>query len=85
VSQGSVAKFDHLRDHAIVLNERHLKRLMSEYVRYYHEDRTHLSLKKETPASQAAVENPGAGGGVLWAVLQISALNGGDSIVNLRM
>jgi hypothetical protein len=22
----------------IVLNERHLKRLMSEYVRYYHED-----------------------------------------------
>jgi transposase InsO family protein len=38
-----------LLDHVIVLNERHLKRLMSEYVRYYHEDRTHLSLLKETP------------------------------------
>ena len=29
-----------LLDHVITLNERHLKRLMSEYVRYYHEDRT---------------------------------------------
>jgi hypothetical protein len=28
-----------LLDHVIVLNERHLKRLMREYVRYYHEDR----------------------------------------------
>ena len=38
-----------LLDHVIVLNERHLKRLLSEYVRYYHEDRTHLGLNKETP------------------------------------
>jgi len=36
-------------DQVIVLNERHLKRLMSEYVRYYHEDRTHLGLAKDTP------------------------------------
>jgi hypothetical protein len=28
---------------------RHLKRLLSEYVRYYHEDRTHLGLGKGTP------------------------------------
>jgi putative transposase len=27
-----------LLDHVIVVNERHLKRLMSEYVRYYHDD-----------------------------------------------
>jgi transposase InsO family protein len=38
-----------LLDHVIVLNERHLKRLMTDYVRYYHEDRTHLGLAKETP------------------------------------
>jgi len=38
-----------LLDHVIVLNERHLKRLMNEYIRYYHEDRTHLALAKETP------------------------------------
>jgi putative transposase len=39
-------------DHVIVLNERHLKRLMAEYVCYYHEDRTHLGLAKDTPASR---------------------------------
>jgi len=36
-------------DHVIAVNERHLKRLLSEYVRYYHEDRTHLGLGKGTP------------------------------------
>jgi transposase InsO family protein len=43
-----------LLDHVIVLNERHLKRLMSEYVRYYHDDRTHLALEKGTPAGRRA-------------------------------
>jgi len=38
-----------LLDPAIILNERHLKRLMTEYVRYYHEDWTHLGLAKDTP------------------------------------
>jgi transposase InsO family protein len=38
-----------LLDHIIPVNERHLKRLLSEYVRYYHEDRTHLGLGKGTP------------------------------------
>src|SRR6266513_1053921 len=33
-----------LLDHVVALNERHLKRLLSEYVRYHHEDRTHLGL-----------------------------------------
>ena len=36
----------------IILNERHLKRLMSSYLLYYHEDRTHLGLGKDTPASR---------------------------------
>ena len=43
-----------LLDHVIALNERHLKRLLAEYVRYYHEDRTHLGLGKETPHRRAA-------------------------------
>lgn len=38
-----------LLDHVIPLNERHLKRLLLEYVRYYHNDRTHLGLEKDTP------------------------------------
>ena len=43
-----------LLDHVIVFNERHLKRLMTKYVRYYHEDRTHLALEKRTPAGRVA-------------------------------
>src|SRR5690242_21228653 len=42
-----------LLDHVIAINERHLKRLLSDYVRYYHEDRTHLGLGKETPLGRA--------------------------------
>jgi putative transposase len=41
-----------LLDHVIILNERHLKRLMSSYLLYYHEHRTHLGLAKDTPASR---------------------------------
>jgi putative transposase len=41
-----------LLDHVIVMNERHLKRLMAEYIRYYHKDRTHLGLAKDTPAGR---------------------------------
>jgi hypothetical protein len=41
-----------LLDHVIVLNERHLKRRMNEYVRYYHEDRSHITLAKKTPAGR---------------------------------
>ncbi len=38
-----------LLDHVVALNERRLKRLLSEYVRYHHEDRTHPGLEKGTP------------------------------------
>jgi transposase InsO family protein len=41
-----------LLDHVVILNQRHLKWLMSDYVRYYHEDRTHLGLAKDTPVSR---------------------------------
>jgi len=45
---GSVRR--ELLDHIVVFNERHLRRLLGEYVGYYHDDRTHLGLDKETPA-----------------------------------
>jgi putative transposase len=48
-----------LLDHVIVLNERHLKRLMNEYARYYHKDPTHLALAKGTPTGRQAEENSG--------------------------
>ncbi len=47
-----------LLDHVIALDERHLKRLLSQYVSYYHDDRTHLGLDKQTPAGRVrSLEN----------------------------
>jgi len=49
-----------LLDHVIVLNEHHLKRLMNNYVRYYHKDRTHLGLAKQTPGHRPAEKSAGS-------------------------
>ena len=40
------------------INEVHLIRLVREYITYYHEDRTHLSLKKDTPNSRPVKKRP---------------------------
>jgi putative transposase len=40
-------------DHVIVLNERHLRRILHEYFCYYHTCRTHLSLSKDPPETRA--------------------------------
>ncbi len=48
-----------LLDHIIAVNEGHLKRLLTEYVRYYHEDRTHLGLRKGTPTGRACATTSG--------------------------
>jgi len=39
-------------DQVIVLNERHLRRTLQEYLIYYHEHRTHLGLDKDAPATR---------------------------------
>ena len=39
-------------DHVIVLNERHLRNLLTCYLNYYHSWRTHLSLMMDTPDSR---------------------------------
>jgi transposase InsO family protein len=36
-------------DHAVVLNERHLKRILARYLSYYHRWRTHMSLGMDAP------------------------------------
>jgi putative transposase len=36
-------------DHVIVLGERHLRRILTDYLTYYHGSRTHLSLEKDPP------------------------------------
>jgi putative transposase len=44
----------------IVLNERHLRRILREYFSYYHTCRTHLSLNKDPPETRT-VEPPAMG------------------------
>jgi transposase InsO family protein len=41
-------------DHVIVLNEAHLRRVLTSYLRYYHRSRTHLGLEKDTPDRRPA-------------------------------
>ena len=36
-------------DHVVVLGERHLRRVLRQYVAYYNADRTHDSLSKDSP------------------------------------
>ena len=36
-------------DHVIVFNENHLRRIVRNYLAYYHGARTHLSLNKDAP------------------------------------
>jgi putative transposase len=36
-------------DHVIVINEAHLRRVLTTYAQYYHRSRTHLGLEKDTP------------------------------------
>ena len=41
-------------DHVIVLGERQLKRVLSEYTDYYNRVRTHLSLEKDAPETRVS-------------------------------
>jgi transposase InsO family protein len=45
-------------NHVIVVNERQLKRLLSSYFDYYHHDRTHYGLGKDTPCERLVQSKP---------------------------
>ena len=47
-----------LLDRVIVLGEAHARRLISDYLGYYHEDRCHLSLEKDCPEPRPVQERP---------------------------
>jgi putative transposase len=48
-------------DHVIVLNEQHLRHVLTAYISYYHRFRTHLSLDMDCPHPRA-VQPPETGG-----------------------
>jgi putative transposase len=47
-----------LLDHVIVVNDVHLRRLIWDYISYYHTDRIHDSLEKDTPAMRPVSSRP---------------------------
>ena len=47
-------------DHVILLNQEHLRRILTDYLSYYHRHRTHRSLEQDCPEPRA-VEPPGQG------------------------
>ena len=57
-------------DNVIVLSERHLKRVLTNYFTYYHRWRTHLSLEMDSPKSRS-VQAP-----VLGKVVQFPEVGG---------
>jgi len=59
-------------DHAIVLNQAHLHRLLKSYFAYYHRSRTHLGLDKDAPEPRP-VQAPGEG--KIVAVPQVGGLH----------
>ncbi|MBT3179128.1 MAG: transposase, partial [Desulfobacula sp.] len=60
-------------NHMIVLNEKHLKNILSEYFKYYHHDRTHLGLSKNTPFERQVQFEPK--NGILIFLLRVGGLH----------
>ncbi len=46
--------------HVIVLNERHLRRILRSYLEHYHESRAHFSLDRYSPVKRQ-VDTPESG------------------------
>ena len=48
-----------------MLNESHLKRILISYFQYYHYDRTHYGLGKDTPVERPVQPRPAKGAKVI--------------------
>jgi hypothetical protein len=59
-------------DYLVIFNERHLRRVLSSYIDYYHRTRTHLSLDKDCPHSRPI--QPPTSGRVI-AIPQVGGLH----------
>ena len=57
-------------DHVVVLNRRHLRRLLKSYFAYYHRSRTHLALGKDAPDRRAVMPN-----GKIIAIPEVGGLH----------
>ena len=61
-------------DHIIALNERHLLRLLQDYVSYYYQDRIHDSLGKDAPQGRPVEPKP-AGSATVISLPRLGGLH----------
>jgi hypothetical protein len=59
-------------DHIVIINERHLRRVLASYIAYYHQSRTHLSLDTECPEARP-IQPPELG--MIIAIPQVGGLH----------
>ncbi len=59
-------------DHVIVLGEQHLRRILRQYLEYYHGSRTHLALDKDAPEPR---ERESVDGGKVVALPMVGGLH----------
>src|SRR5579859_1185982 len=57
-------------DHVVVLNQRHLHRILKSYLTYYHRSRTHLALEKDAPEPREVMRE-----GRIIAIPQVGGLH----------
>lgn len=57
-------------NHIVVLNQRHLRKLLKNYLAYYHRTRTHLALAKDAPEPRAAMRQ-----GKIISIPQVGGLH----------
>ncbi len=57
-------------DHVVILNRRHLHRLLKSYLAYYHRSRTHLALEKDAPEPRAVMSR-----GTIVSLPQVGGLH----------
>jgi hypothetical protein len=58
-------------DHVIIVNQRHLRRVLTAYFQYYHRSRTHLALAKDAPDGRVR----GASAGHIVAIPEVGGLH----------
>jgi len=57
-------------DHVVVLNKRHVRKLLKSYFSYYHQSRTHLGLAKDAPESRTVMSQ-----GTIISIPQVGGLH----------
>jgi transposase InsO family protein len=63
-----------LLDHVVILGRQHLIQLVNAYIRYYHEERCHLGLGRNTPHLRLVTPRPSADAKVV-ALPRVGALH----------